>query len=147
MGPPRSGHGSGPGYPPSPRSGHGSGPGYPPEVVMEVDQGTPPEVIMEVDQGTPPQKWSWKWYPPMEVDMEVDQGIPLPPWTDHTSAICHPLYINWQAGGFPLKKGFLLVIPKILSRIFKTGIIMNWTFKQLNSFRTNLLGENVLMDD
>ena len=52
--PPRSGHGSshgsGPRYPPlPPRSGHGSGPGYPPPevVIMEV-------VIMEVDQGTPP---------------------------------------------------------------------------------------------
>ena len=42
--PPRSGHGSGPGYPPGSGngSGHGSGPGYPPrsghlEVVTEKD--------------------------------------------------------------------------------------------------------------
>ena len=83
------------------------------EVVMEVDQGTPlpPEVVMEVDQGTP--------LPPevviMEVViMEVDQGTPPPSPPLDRPHMCHLLYINWQAGGFPLKKGFLLVYKQFL---------------------------------
>ena len=93
--------------------------GTPLEVVMEVDQGTPPEVVMEVDQGTPPEvvmevvpprsgHGSGPGYPPQKWSSWKLTRVP-PLWTDHTSAICHQLYINWQAGGFPLKKGFLLV--------------------------------------
>ena len=80
-----------------PRSEHGSGP---PEVNMEVDL---PEVNMEVD--------------PLEVNMEVDP-LDGPAGVQAT----HRPYINWKAGGFPLKKGFLLVPVMILAGLNKLDI-------------------------
>ena len=76
----------------------------PPEVNMEVD---PQEVNMEVDLPRSEHRSG-----PPEVNMEVDPPLDGPARVTHPPRqTTHQPYINWQVGSFPLKKGFLLVLP------------------------------------
>ena len=126
--PPGSGHGSGPGYP-----HHGSWPGYPPQKWSSWKWSSwkltrvPPRSGHRGSghhgswPGYPPS-WKWTRVPPRSGHHgsghlgRLTRVPPPPPDRPH---ICHLLYINWQVGSFPLKKGFILVLEiKLKFKVF-----------------------------